>query len=160
MKVTSLIVFIFCCASNTRVLGQTLVEKKLRDKEGKEIAYIIDRIKVNRKVDSLIEWKLYGRNGDEFSYRYKRDKLAFFKQHKDTGGIFLQSINYYHRSLKRVIFYNDKLDLYEITDQARFRVWMSNDRLSIYFCVINSDKVMIWLLSNGNTVYTSTSAMK
>ncbi len=166
MKITILILFSFCCCctSNHFVLAQT-VKKDRHDKESMEIAYIIDCIKNNRKVDSLIEWKVDG-NGEihsifssngivksGFSYKYK-GRLAFFVLDKNTRGLFLHKINYFKNSFNKVIFFADTLSEYEITNQTRLRVWMSHDKLSIYFCVINPDEIMIWVLTNGNTVYT------
>lgn len=154
MKATTLILFIFCCASKASVFSQTSVEKNMRDKEALEIAYITDCIKANRKVDSLIEWELSSKIENSISYKYKRDRLAFFKLHKDTRGVFLHAIDYYHRSFEKIISLDDTLTKYEVYSQTRFRVWMSKDKLSIYFCMINSDSTMIWVLTNGNTVYT------
>lgn len=155
MKATTLILFIFCCTSKSSVFSQTLIEKNMRDKEAKEIAYITDCIKANRRVDSLIEWKLSSKNDSLISYKYK-GRLAFFTLHKDTRGIFLHKINYFKNSFQKMIFFNNALSKYRITNQTRFRVWMSKDNLSIYFCMINPDNTMIWVLTNGNTVYSPT----
>lgn len=153
MKATTLILFIFCCTTKSSVFSQTLIEKNMRDKEAMEIAYITDCIKENRRVDSLIEWKFSSKNESGISYKYKRDRLVFFKLYKDTRGVFLHEIDYYHRSFKKLIFSSDKFSEYEITSQVQFKVWMSKDKLSIYFCMINPHKSMIWVLTNGKTVY-------
>jgi hypothetical protein len=159
MKVIFLILFITCCASKLSVFGQIMIEKNMCNKEALEIAYISDCIKTNRRVDSLIEWKLSSKQENLISYKYKRDRLVFFELHKDTKGEFLKSIDYYHRSFQKMIFINDRLAEYEINNQTQFRVWMSKDKLSVYFCMINPDNLKMWVLTNGNTVYTSHSSL-
>lgn len=153
MKVTTLVLFVFCCVSKSCVFGQTLSEKDLYDREAVEIANIIECVKENRKLDSLIEWELSSKNDSLISFGYG-DRLVFFKLHKDTKGVFLQAIDYYHNSFEKMIFSDNTLSKHEITDQTQFRVWMSKDRLSIYFCLINPNKPMVWVLTNGVTIYT------
>lgn len=165
MKVTTLILFIFCCALKSCVVSQPLSEKDRRDKEAVEIAYIRDCIKENRRVDSLIEWKvnnngevqsIFSSNGmveNGLSFKYK-GRLVFFIIDKNTNGIFLKKINYFRNSFQKMIFLDDTLTKYEITSQTQFKVWMSKYRLSVYFCMINPNNIKIWVLTNGNTIYT------
>ncbi len=167
MKASTLILFVFCCASKSYVFSQTLSEKNMRDKEAIEIAYITDCIEANRSVDSLIEWKvanngevesIHRSNGiveNGFSFKYK-GRLAFFIIGKNTNGIYLNEIDYCRNSFQKTIFLDETLTEYEVNSQTRFRVWMSKDFLSVYFCMINPDNTKIWVLTNGNTVYTST----
>lgn len=168
MKASTLILLVFCCALKSCVSSQTLSEKNMRNKEAIEIAYITDCIKANRSVDSLIEWKATNNNGEVesiyrsngivengFSFKYK-GRWAFFFIGKNTNGIFLKEIDYCRNSFQKTIFLNETLTEYEVNSQTRFRVWMSKDKLSVYFCMINSDNTKIWVLTNGNTVYTST----
>lgn len=155
MKATFLILFILCYVSKLPVFSQTGSQKSIRYKEKLEIAYIIDCIKANYSADSLIEWEFSSKDENIISYKYKRDRLVFFTLHKNLEGVFLQSIDYYHRSFQKTIFLNNTQTDYEINNQTRFRVWMSKDKLSVYFCMINLDNVMIWVLTNGNSVYTS-----
>lgn len=152
MKVLQIILIIFCCALKSCVFGQTLPQKNIRDKEAIEIAYITECIKANRKIDNLIEWKLSSRNDSLILYEYK-GRLAFFTLQKDKKGIFLHKINYFKSSFQKMIYINNNLIEYEITNQTRFKVWMSKDRLSVYFCMMNSDNNVIWVLTNGNSVY-------
>lgn len=154
MKEIAAVLFICLSASKFSVFGQSSFEKNMRDKEKKEIEYLTDCIKANRKVDSLIEWKLSSKDEGSISYKYKRDRLAFFELQKNKSDIFLHAIDYYHRSFEKMIFLDEKLIECKMLDQTRFGVWMSNDKLSIYFCMINQAKVTIWVLSNGDTVYT------
>jgi hypothetical protein len=158
MKTTALILFIVCCASKLSVVGQALFENEMRDKEAMEIAYITDCINMNRRVDSLIEWKLSGEDENFMVFKY-RSSLAFFEIQKDTKDEYLQSITYYKNSFQKMIFVNEPPCEYEITGQTRFRVWMSKDKRSVYFCMINPDSLTMWVLTNGNTVYTSSSAL-
>lgn len=168
---TVAIFFIVCFSPKPIVFGQTLFEEKnLYDKEANEIAYLFDCIKLNKKADRLIEWKvkhdgktvninignLAVKRGVSCEYK---SRLVFFIFDKRTSGMFLDEISYYKNSFQKTIFDNDKLDQYKITDQTQFRVWMPKDRRSIYFCMINSDKIFIWVLSNGSTVYTSHSSL-
>lgn len=155
MKASTLILFVFCCTLKACVFSQTLSEKNMRNKEAIEIAYITDCIEANRRVDSLIEWKLSSKDDSLILYKYK-GRLAFFRLHKDTRGIFLHEISYFKNSFQKMIFFDDTLTKYEVNCQTRFRVWISKDFLSVYFCMINSDNTKIWVLTNGNTVYTST----
>lgn len=166
MKITILILFSFCCCCTSKhfVLAQT-VEKDRHDKESMEIAYITNCIRENKKVDSLIEWKVKsngeihtilssnGKIKSGYSFEYKGN-LVYFTIEKNTSNIYLKEINYFKNSFHKMIFFTDTLSEYEITNQTRLRVWMSHDKLSIYFCVINPDEIIIWVLTNGNTVYT------
>lgn len=153
MKVTTLVLFVFCCVSKSCVFGQTLSEQDLHDRETLEIANIIECVKENKRCDNLIEWELSSKNDSLISFSYK-DRLAFFKLHKDSKGLFLQAIDYYHNSFEKMIFSDNTPSKYEITDQTQFSVWMSKDRLSSHFCMINPEKPMVWVLTNGDIVYT------
>lgn len=158
MKTKLQILFIICCTSKLSVFGQALYENKMCNNEEVEIAYILDCLKTNRRVDSLIEWNFSSEYENFIIYKHK-NRLAFFKIQKDTNGEFLHSITYYKNSFQKIVFLNDKLGEYEITRQARFRVWMSKDKTSVYFSMINPDNLTIWVLTNGNIVYTYSSAL-
>lgn len=168
MKALKLILFVFYFILKSCVFSQSLSERNIREKETIEIAYIIDCIEANRSVDSLIEWKATNNNGEVetiyrsngivengFSFKYK-GRWAFFIIGKNTNGIFLKEIDYCRNSFQKTIFLDETLTEYEVNSQTRFRVWMSKDKLSVYFCMKNPDNTKIWVLSNGNTVYTST----
>jgi len=153
MKTSTLLLFVFCCTLKSCFFNQTLSEKNMRDKETIEIEHITDCLEANRSVDNLLEWQLSSKNDSLFIFKYKA-RLAFFTLHKDTKGIFLHEISYFKNSFQKIIFFDDTLTKYEVNCQTRFRVWMSKDSLSIYFCMINPDNTKIWVLTNGNTVYT------
>lgn len=128
----------------------------MHEKEAAEIAYITNCIKGNRKIDSLIAWELSGtyvNYENSISYKYKRNQRAFFELHKDSKGEFLRSINYFYRNFQKVIFLDDTIGKHEITSETRFGVWMSKERPSTYFCLINPDNIKIWVLTQGDTVY-------
>jgi hypothetical protein len=144
--------------------SQKLPEEKMRVKEAEEIAQITDCIKLNKKVDGLIEWdvdgsgeigKIFRSDGtveSGFSFEY-RSRLGFFIIDNNTNGIFLKEINYFRNSFQKTIFLDDTSSNYEITSETRFKVWMSKDTSSIYFCLMSSDSPLIWVLSNENNVY-------
>lgn len=160
-----IILFIFFYNSTQYLVGQSLIERNIPEKKAKELEHIVDCIHSNRKMDNLIEWKvnnsgkissIYFSNGIVemgLSYKYK-SRWAFFILDKDTSGLFLKEINYFKNSFHKMIFLSDRKNKYQITNQTLFRVLMSNDNTSIYFCMINSDNVMIWIFVNGNDVYT------
>lgn len=155
----TVLLLIYGCNSYD-VFQQASPETNRRDREATEIAYITECVKTKRSVDNLIEWKRYGKNETPHSYEYK-SSLVFFNEFEDTRNAVLKSIEYYHNSFQKMIFTNETepLSKYEITEQTQFKVWMSKDKLSIYFCMINSDSIMIWVLTNGNWVYSSLSAL-
>ena len=142
-------------SSGLSVSGNTKLIENISNKEAKELAYIIDCFNTKKNLDSLIEWKLTKMN-DKTILIEKKGQLAFFTFYQDKELVFLHEINYYKGSFQKMIFIDeDSLKEYKITNQTQFRVLMSKDKLSIYFCVINPDKLFIWVLSNGNWVYTS-----
>lgn len=157
MKNIILTLLILCCASSCSVFVQKLSEKDMLYKESNEIAYIIDCVKANKEVENLIEWEFSSQYDNNLSYKHKRSWLVFFELYESPKGVFLKTIDYYHLSFEKIIFSDDTLSKYEVNSLTRFRVWMSKDRLSIYFCMINPDSIMIWVLTNGDTVYTSES---
>ncbi|RYU91056.1 hypothetical protein [Emticicia agri] len=153
MKLKRLIFLILCFMSNSCAFNKTLVEKDLSVKEAKDIVYLIECIKTNTNVLNFIEWKGSNKNESPISFEHK-GRLAYFNLNRDEKGIFHQEINYFKNSFHKNIFTNDTLNRYSITSQTSFRVLMSEDKLSIYFFMINPDNVKTWVLSNGNTVYT------
>lgn len=167
MKAGPLILFVFCSALNLLVFGQASLEDNQREKEAKEIAYITDCLKMNRKADGLIEWgqelasnsvTCNSSDSNKSERRCitfeKKSRLAFFLFAENEAGQFLQEISYQRSSYQITIFENDTPSGYGITDETRFGVWMSEDKLSIYFFMINPDDTFVWVLSNGTTVYT------
>ncbi|MFD2034513.1 hypothetical protein ACFSKL_06920 [Belliella marina] len=155
MKALSLILFMFCFISKHAGFGQTQFQCDLRAKESLEMAYIVESIKVNQSVDSLIEWRFSSEYENNILYKYKRGRYAFFKLQKNSKGKFLQSIVYQRQSFQKIIFLDDTLTKYEINNQTRFKVWMSKDRPSIYFCLVEQDSIKIWVFTKDNSVYTS-----
>lgn len=149
-----LLLFMFSCTPPVNVLKLDSPETNRRDIEAREMAYLIECIKSGRTVDSLKEWKIYGKDTDTppFSFNYK-EQLAFFTPSKNSSNQVLESVTYCRKSLQRTMFSNENSNDYKITKETKFKVWMSKDRLSIYFCMINPDKIDIWILTNGNWIY-------
>ena len=140
---------VFLCCVTVSICG---FSQNMRDKESKEIAYLIDGVKGNKKLDGLIEWKKSSKDDKMISFAFK-DLLVFFTFYNESNKEYLQSIDYYHKSFQKMIFIDQGSGEYIINDQTRFGVWMSKDKVSTYFCVISPEKLLIWVLSNGNEVY-------
>jgi hypothetical protein len=165
MKLTTLILIVLCGITTSCTFNQSLPDSNLRDKETKEIDYLTDCIKLKKKADSLIEWKVDGSgeirkifrsNGSVesgFLFEYK-SRFAYFIIDNNSNGIFLKQINYNRSSFQKTVYLDETSGKYEITSDTQFNIWMSKDGLSIYFCMINSDDLIIWVLSKENTVYT------
>jgi|GEM_PF-4066767 len=163
MKATFIILFVCCWASNLAVFGQKTIKRNLRDKETLEIAYIVDQIKANKSADSLTVWKSsseYKKGEHEYVVPFEyRSRLAFFEIRRNPEGAFLKAIFYDRSSLHKVIYPDDAPisreapTSHEVDGRTRFGVWMSKDRLSIYFGMINPDKVIIWVFTSEASVY-------
>lgn len=144
---------VFCLLLSCCTHRLPLTEFGRRDKEKIEIAYIRDCVKSNKSVDSLIEWELTSRDDKMISFKYK-SYLAYFIINVDKEEIFLKEIDYYHNSFNKNIFTSDSQKRYEVASNTTYKVWMSIDSLSKYFCIIHQGNIMIWVLTNGNWVYT------
>jgi hypothetical protein len=113
----------------------------------------MDCIKTNRKVDSLKEWKLEGKNERGIYYKDKRGRYVAFLLHKDTSGIYLKKISYQIASHQIKVFSNNSLNEYKINDKTHFTVWTSKKDHVFYFCMINPSNIVIWILKNHQTLY-------
>lgn len=148
------------------LFGDPYIEKDRYAKESTEISYLTNCIKLNRKTDSLIEFKseekgeiesIFFSNGKTmpgYSFEYK-DMNVYFTLDTNKKVVYLKEINYFKNSFNKIIFLSDSVNNYEITNNSKFKVFMSLDKRSIYFCLINSEKLIVWVLSNGNKVYST-----
>ena len=153
MEMKATILTIAFCSAIFLVFGQKFFKTKSLTEEALEIAYLSNCLKEHKKVDSLLEWELYNKSAYAISYKYSRDRSVFFQFEENSKGVFLKEVVYYHRSFQKVILRNEKSTDYQISSPNQFKVWMSRDKLSIYFCMVSPDSLIISVLSNGNNVY-------
>lgn len=139
---------ILFCSCNS----QKIFEYDLNIKEGLDLAYLYNCIQEKKKADSLIEWKMTGDENGILFFNY-RERYAFFKLEKESESYYLNDISYQVKSFFKEIVKDDKPFKYKVTNQTQFKVWMSKDNLSIYFCMINRDDTLIWVLSKNDRVY-------
>ena len=150
---------IFSCTSNN-ILNQEFPETNRREKEGKEIEYLIDCIKVGRKPQNLIKFNLFDYRENAISFNYKKwSWVADFIISGDSTKPFLQSIEHKHERFHKTIFRNESKSEFQIDEKTQFQVWMSKDRHSIYYFMIQKNEIFIWILTNGNWVYSRTSKL-
>ncbi len=144
-------IFLFFFTLKLSVLGQTLSQNDLRDEVKKETLSLDECFKDKKSLDSLIEWKFEGEDGRLIAYEHK-GRLAFFRLGKNSDKLFLESIQYTINSFQKKIFMDGLGTTPEVTRKTQYRVWISKDNRKIYFCVINSDNALIWILENHNNI--------
>lgn len=155
MKEILFIMIMFFHTSGLGVFCQTSNRIDIPSKEKLEMAYIVNCLIANKDVDSLIHWTLSSKYQNTISYKFKAGRLAFFTLAKDSTGVILQSIEYYHHSFQKIIFKDDAETNYVIGSNTRFDVWMSRDKLRVYFCIIDEEYIQIWVLKSGNSIFSS-----
>jgi hypothetical protein len=155
MKTIKVITLLIILVSVFSVFGKLQLNKNTSNKEAIELAYIIDCFRTGEKMDSLIEWKLTRMNDESISFN-KKGRLAFFTFYKDSEEKYLYEINYCKGSFQKMIYIDEAtLNQYKITCKTKYKVLMSKDKLRIYFCLLNQNKLSIWVLSDGDRVFTS-----
>jgi len=159
-------IIFFVITINT-AFGQNEVENITDEKMMLEVESLINGINSNSSVENLIEWKAskFKKNNVSIwglcescgkkhicSTFEKRDKLVFFMMQKDSIGLWLYNIDYFHNSYKKTVYSNDSEKKYAINDNTKFKAYMSFDKLRDYFCIINNESILIWVLSSGSIV--------
>jgi hypothetical protein len=151
MKLKRFFLLILCIIFNSCVSNKTFIEKNLVE-EAKDVTYLTRCIKTKKTVSNFFEFKCTGRKESQISFEYK-GRYVFFTIKSDEKEVFLQEINYYKNSFHKNIFTKDNLNRFSVGNQTTYRVFMSEDKLSTYMYIINSDDIKVWVLSNGNSVY-------
>lgn len=156
MKKSTFIIFVILCGCSLKPQNIELSENEISEKEVKEIAYLKSCFINKSKVVGFKEWILYEKNETIISLEETSSiiasKLVYFVL-KNNGNAYLDKINFCRGSYQREIFIADENKSVKVNKESKLCTFTSNNRYSIYFCLINSDNLIIWVFSNGNKVY-------